>query len=474
MKAFSILLSISIALFFSHGSSADTPDRAQRLGIGSSFSGLRLFGGEKSDSNVGGYVGLQVYYGITDFFIVNYNWNYGSNRPRTSATYVSPHYPDTHYKTFLSSNIIQGMYYFPMKTIIEPFIAVGTGLLVWELSDVSGYSNSLFDNGLFYGRSLSNGQVYNALLLGAVGSDWQLSDKIKLTGMIRLAHIFDQKTDNIGTGDINNKFLQFEIGLSYHFFSHKDSDGDGIIDRQDAAPLAAEDFDNFQDEDGAPDPDNDDDGVPDNEDKEPLIAEDIDGFQDNDGVPDPDNDWDGLEDFADAAPNEPEDFDNYQDDDGVPDPDNDGDGVPDISDACKDEAETWNGYRDDDGCPDSVPKPILQKGERLVLSGVNFELGSAGLTLESYAILDQVFESLYVHPEVEVEIRGHTDNTGGLQYNQMLSEARAETVRIYLIQRGIDSHRLLVKGYGASQPIVSNNTPEDRAQNRRIEFFRLK
>jgi outer membrane protein OmpA-like peptidoglycan-associated protein len=132
----------------------------------------------------------------------------------------------------------------------------------------------------------------------------------------------------------------------------RDSDGDGILDKNDKCPFEAEDFDGFEDDDGCPDPDNDRDGIPDSKDKCRDAPEDFDGFQDEDGCPDLDDDNDGIPDVDDKCRNEPEDKDGFQDEDGCPDPDNDGDGIPDAKDMCPNGPEDFDGFRDEDGCPD--------------------------------------------------------------------------------------------------------------------------
>ncbi|MBN94852.1 MAG: hypothetical protein CL928_12430 [Deltaproteobacteria bacterium] len=132
----------------------------------------------------------------------------------------------------------------------------------------------------------------------------------------------------------------------------KDSDGDGLPDREDECENEPEDKDEFQDEDGCPDRDNDRDGINDLEDNCPMNAEDRDGWRDSDGCPDPDNDGDGLRDGEDGCPSASEDMDGYQDTDGCPDPDNDSDGIPDSRDGCPLEAEDKDSFRDDDGCPE--------------------------------------------------------------------------------------------------------------------------
>jgi OOP family OmpA-OmpF porin len=155
--------------------------------------------------------------------------------------------------------------------------------------------------------------------------------------------------------------------------------------------------------------------------------------------------------------------------------DNDKDGILDVNDKCPNEAETKNGYMDEDGCPDKKPMPQFEAaGAKLVLQGVNFKTASAELLPESMEILDKVAEGLVDNPEVEIEIRGYTDNVGRVSSNQKLSEARANSVMQYLISKGVAASRMTAAGYGPKDPVAPNDTPEGRAQNRRIEFYRSK
>jgi len=117
-----------------------------------------------------------------------------------------------------------------------------------------------------------------------------------------------------------------------------------------------------------------------------------------------------------------------------------------------------------------VEKPVEVKKSQWVLVGVNFEFNKARLTPESYPILFYAVQNLNENPDTKVEIQGHTDNIGSEQYNMKLSEERAQTVRDYLVAKGIDPSRLTVKGYGESMPVADNSTPEGRLLNRRIEF----
>lgn len=140
--------------------------------------------------------------------------------------------------------------------------------------------------------------------------------------------------------------------------------------------------------------------------------------------------------------------------------DSDGDGVPDQNDRCPD---TLRGLRvDNRGC--------AEKNQTLRLEGVNFELDSARLTLNAREVLDRVVRTLQGQPTLRVEIAGHTDSTGSASYNQRLSQERAASVRSYLVSAGIESFRLVARGYGETQPIASNETDYGRARNRRVEF----
>lgn len=340
------------------------------------------------------------------------------------------------------------------------------------------------------GKSLPNNQakVYDKVQFGApVGAGVSFfvgeNTSIDVQGLYHLT--FTDYLDDISLGTGNDRFLTTAIKLTFYFGGgEKDSDGDGIPDKIDICPKQAEDFDGFQDDDGCPDLDNDEDGIPDKVDKCPNEAEDADGFQDNDGCPDPDNDGDGIPDVRDKCPgtdetvakgiDTKEDMDGFEDKDGCPDPDNDGDGIPDIRDKCPNNPETFNGWEDEDGCPDEKPEVILEKGKSLVLDGVYFRTNSAKLDPNSEYILDKVLETLVDNPQIEVEIRGHTDNTGSFDYNMKLSEERAKSVRAYLVNKGVAPERLSAKGFGQTKPIADNNTSEGRAKNRRIAFFRTK
>jgi OOP family OmpA-OmpF porin len=184
-----------------------------------------------------------------------------------------------------------------------------------------------------------------------------------------------------------------------------------------------------------------------------------------------DRDGDGLVDNDDQCPDDPEDMDGFQDSDGCPDPDNDGDGIVDIHDRCPDQAETVNQFDDHDGCPDTVPEAVAEfQG---TIQGITFKLNSAEIKSSSYKVLDRAVKVLIEYPSLHIEIQGHTDDRGKEEYNLDLSQRRADAVKAYLVKKGVDDSRVRARGYGMSQPVVSNDTPEGQARNRRVEFRRI-
>ncbi len=206
-----------------------------------------------------------------------------------------------------------------------------------------------------------------------------------------------------------------------------DSDGDGITDFYDVCPDEAGDGD-----DGCPtkERDSDGDGIPDSRDRCPEK------WSDNPG--------------------------------GCPIPDDDGDGIMNVDDSCPDEAEVYNKFRDKDGCPDERPSEIDEFTG--VIKGINFASGKARIRRDSYKVLKKAIRVLNKYPELRIEVIGHTDSVGSRTSNVDLSERRAESVKQYLVDSGIDATRIETKGLGPDEPIADNETKSGRADNRRIEF----
>ncbi|MCB9528109.1 MAG: OmpA family protein [Myxococcales bacterium] len=136
-------------------------------------------------------------------------------------------------------------------------------------------------------------------------------------------------------------------------------------------------------------------------------------------------------------------------------------------------AETPNGFRDEDGCPDQRPTYVFAPDSPVILYSIEFERGSDALLAAGARVLDDVVLSLQAQPEVRVRVEGHTDDVGDDDVNLRLSQRRALAVVNYLVGMGIDRARLTYEGYGETRPLLPNDSPENRARNRRVEFLAL-
>ncbi|HAM99670.1 MAG TPA: flagellar motor protein MotB [Marinilabiliales bacterium] len=112
----------------------------------------------------------------------------------------------------------------------------------------------------------------------------------------------------------------------------------------------------------------------------------------------------------------------------------------------------------------------METGVKIVIENILFNSGKATLVASSFPELDKLANLLLTNPKVRIEVSGHTDNVGSASVNKKISKERALTVRNYLISRGVEEDRVEYQGYGFDQPIASNDTPEGKAQNRRVEI----
>lgn len=140
-------------------------------------------------------------------------------------------------------------------------------------------------------------------------------------------------------------------------------------------------------------------------------------------------------------------------------PDADGDGIADSADKCPGTAKGT--ATNSEGC-------VLEAS--LDLETIEFETGTAVLSTESRAALDDIAATLAANSHMKFEVAGHTDNTGDDEINTKLSRERALSVRNYLVEQGVPEANLTAHGYGPRHPIASNETSEGRAQNRRVEL----
>ncbi len=290
----------------------------------------------------------------------------------------------------------------------------------------------------------------------------------------------------------------FNAGLSLLFGNHtsRDSDKDGVLDASDACPGTP--MGDAVDARGCSLPkDADHDGVVDSADRCPdtPAGDQVDASgcslpkdADHDGVIDSadrcpdtpagdkvdangcslpkDADHDGVMDNADRCPDTP--AGDKVDANGCTIPsDADGDGVVNGSDKCPNTPAGTRVSRD--GCP-----VIFEENKvSVILTGVNFETAKATLLPTATDILDRVAETLVANPTVRVEVAGYTDSRGTAAYNQRLSQARAESVRTYLMSKGVGEGQLVARGFGEESPVAVNTTDAGRTENRRVELHKL-
>jgi len=272
----------------------------------------------------------------------------------------------------------------------------------------------------------------------------------------------------IGSGSVvslllsdNSKAADVYAGLKIPIYQGriKDNDGDGILNKKDDCPEQSGPIENQ----GCPWPDTDGDSVFDKDDKCPEEA----GDPMNNGCPWIDSDGDEVLDKDDKCPEEAGATENY----GCPWPDTDGDGILDKDDECIDE----KGTVANNGCPE-VPKVTaeVQKQLNAYAKTILFNSGKASIKAESTAVMVDIISILKEYPDAKFTVEGHTDSVGSKATNQRLSEARALSVKEFLVDKGIDSFRLSAVGYGEDKPIATNMYKDGRAQNRRVEINLVK
>jgi outer membrane protein OmpA-like peptidoglycan-associated protein len=257
--------------------------------------------------------------------------------------------------------------------------------------------------------------AYFNLPMGA-GLMFNITPKMSLTLESHFNYTFTDQLDGKISNDTkwDDSFLYNSIGFNYNFSVGKDTDGDGVKDKDDPCPNSAGPINGCPDTDG--------DGVADKDDTCPNVAGPISGC-----------------------------------------PDTDGDGVADAKDKCPEIKGTSK-----DGCPEHYKEDqaVLLKAQK----GLFFNTGSSVIKEESFTVLDNVAKLLNKNPKLVIAINGYTDNTGSSELNHKLSKERADAAKAYLIKKGVDESRISTHGYGEESPIADNSTSEGRKQNRRVEF----
>ena len=316
-------------------------------------------------------------------------------------------------------------------------------------------------------------EMGNGTVNGGVGINFWFTENVGLTLQSTYKHTFESQDEaNVP------RHIQHFAGLTFKF-GGKDTDKDGIYDKDDLCPTEAG-LKQFQgcpdtDGDGIPDkddacpteaglaefqgcPDTDGDGIADKDDACPTVA----GPKELQGCPD--GDGDGVADKDDKCPTVA----GPKENGGCPWPDTDGDGVLDKDDLCP----SVKGTAENRGCPEVTEEVMKRLNEyaRTIL----FNSGKATFKEETLPVLASMLSIFKEYPNASFSIEGHTDSDGSNALNQTLSENRAGAVKTFLVENGIAADRLTSIGFGETKPIVSNKTAKGKAQNRRVEVKLIK
>jgi OOP family OmpA-OmpF porin len=444
MKVFRIFIIINLFLFLFLAKNAVAEMKEGAISLSPQIGGFSFDDDQNIDDDL--VYGIGLGYNFTE------NWGVES-----FIHYIDTETEDTNKDIDTYIYRLDGLYHFIPEKKLVPYLAAGIGAIRIE--------GNVDQDGSF------------PFLNYGAGIKYFLTKALAVRGDVR--HII--------TDDSNHDFI-YTLGLTFLFGGKEkelppmDSDGDGVYDDRDKCPGTPAGVP--VDDVGCP-KDSDGDGVYDHKDKCPGTPAGV--SVDTSGCP-LDSDGDGVYDYEDKCPNTPKGT--PVDRNGCP-KDSDGDGVYDSEDKCpgtpRGAPVDRNGCPTDsdgdgvydylDKCPDTprgievdsngCPVPIKEKVS--IELKVEFDFDKATIKSVYDDHLQKVANFLKAYPDTEAVIEGHTDSIGAEEYNRILSQKRADTVRKYLLDNfDIEHWRISAKGYGESRPISDNKTKEGRQRNRRV------
>jgi OOP family OmpA-OmpF porin len=304
-----------------------------------------------------------------------------------------------------------------------------------------------------------------------VGWDFRVgSGRFDLGPYVGYTHIFEIDS-GVQPGDAHILALGVALGLGAPAV-RGDRDGDGVFDDEDACPDVPGRRTSDPKTNGCPRTDRDRDGVFDDEDACPDVPGRRTSDPKTNGCPRTDRDGDGIFDDEDACPDEKGVRTADPKTNGCPPADRDHDGVADSVDACPDVPGVATSDPKTNGCPPSTG-PAHVVGDRIELDEIiHFETDDSRVHHASWPLVKKVADLIRANPNIlQVHILGHADRIGTERHNQMLSKARAESVRHLLIKFGVEPSRVTTEAFGDTKPVATGTNAEALAKNRRVEFI---
>ena len=459
---------------------------------------------------------IMLRYGISKYFAAGIVTGYEDLRSGQDPVYPLELPNDFLRLNAIPASLVGWVNLFPDRST-SPYVYAGVGLM---------FFNRLNGSGDFVPSSSFSSSFYVPLGLGFEAFQ---SKKLSLTMDIGMRFTNDE-TDAFSFNN-SDSYVTAKAGINFYFgrSGSEDGDNDGLTDDEERKfgtnpELADTDGDGLKDGDEVnlfkSDPlkiDPDDDGLADGEEILKYKTDPLKSDTDGDKIPDgeevlkyntdplkADTDGDSLSDGDEILTYNSNPLKVDSDGDGLSDwdevmtyktdpnkEDTDGDGLTDAQEVNEYKTDPLNADTDGDGLNDGAevvrkldplnPKDELvkgpgglERGKTIILQGVNFPPGNATLDRVSRTALEDIFISLVLNPDLQVEIAAYTDNTGDPEANRELSLRRAFAVKSWLVKLGIPDRRMTAVGMGEHDPIATNNTPEGRARNRRIEVHVLR
>ncbi len=357
-----------------------------------------------------------------------------------------------------------------------------------------------------------------------LGTEIKISDEVLLDLNVGLNYSLTENMNYYKTDDLNDAYFNIGVGIiftSENMNSDKDKDG---LTKGEELEIGTDPNNSDTDGDGLSDgtevkeynsnplvADTDGDGLSDGDEVLKYKTNPNKADSDNDGLSDydeimthktaaliADTDKDGLNDGDEISTHKTDPLKAYTDNDALTDSeevnkyktnpllaDTDGDGISDSDEVSRYKTDPLKEDTDSGSVNDGVEikrgtnpldpaDDIVKLGVPIVLEGITFATNKFNITPESENVLSGALKTLQTYSDIDVEISGHTDSDGSNQHNQELSQNRAEAVKGWLVSKGISADRITAVGYGEESPRVANDSPDNKRQNRRIEFKRIR